>query len=430
MARKRANGEGSIRKRSNGTWEARIMLGVDPKTGKKISKSLYGKTQKEVRDKLAAFQAGENGEERSVPLPPPVAPKLSLPGNSMYAHGNVNSGYTVNGDYDENMTVSEWLDIFQRDYLADLKPGTAVGYSSVIENHLKPALGNIPLRSLRVPVVQKFYNELRAKGLSPKYIKNIHGILHRALDMAVRVEFLSRNITSLCIIPRVVEEEIQPLDEPELKKLAESMKGSPFENLILTDIFTGLRAGELLGLTWDAIDFDRGILHITKQLVQTRRKGQQYRFGPLKNGKTRIITPAPYVMDVLKKQKADQEKLKSEAGDLWNPGDFPDLVFTHPDGSHFSQPTLWKEFQKLLKDAGIEHHRFHDLRHTYAVNFLRATMDVKTLQVSLGHYSAAFTLDRYGHVVQAMRDESAGKMQNFISKVGLSAPGAENSDAD
>ena len=88
MARKRANGEGSIRKRSNGTWEARIMLGVDPKTGKKISKSLYGKTQKEVRDKLAAFQAGENGEEHSFPLPPPGAPGLSLPGSSMYAHGN------------------------------------------------------------------------------------------------------------------------------------------------------------------------------------------------------------------------------------------------------------------------------------------------------------------------------------------------------
>lgn len=403
MAKKRANGEGSIRKRSNGTWEARVITGTDLKTGKLMSKSLYGKTQREVREKLASFMQEEAKKAQSAPSP-------SL------------AGYE-DDEFSEDMTVGEWLGIFQRDYLADIKPGTRVGYASVIDNHLKPALGDIPLRKLRVPVIQRFYNQLREKGLSPKYIKNIHGVLHRALDMAVRVEYLDRNITSLCIIPKIVEEEVQPLDEPELKRLANVMKGSPFENLILTDIFTGLRAGELLGLTWDAIDFEHGILHITKQLVQTRRKGQKYYFGSLKNGKTRIVTPAPYVMDVLKRQKADQEKMRTEAGDQWNTGDFPNLVFTHPDGSHYSQPTLWKEFQKLLKAAGLEHHRFHDLRHTYAVNFLRATQDIKTLQVSLGHYSASFTLDRYGHVVQAMRDDSAQKMQNFIEKVGLEKPG-------
>lgn len=399
MAKKRANGEGSIRKRSNGTWEARVITGVHPESGKLISKSIYGKTQKEVREKLTAYQAEEAKQAQSAPASP---------------------GYCCeNGDYGDNMTVGEWLDIFQRDYLADIKPGTAVGYASVIENHLKPGLGKISLRGLRVPMVQRFYNQLREKGLSPKYIKNIHGVLHRALDMAVRVEYLNRNVTSLCIIPKVIEEEVQPLDEPELKKLVETLKGSPFENLILTDIFTGLRAGELLGLTWDSIDFENGILHISKQLVQTRKKGQKYYFGSLKNGKTRIITPAPFVMDVLKRQKAFQEKQKEEAGDLWNPGEFKNLVFTHPDGSHYSQPTLWKEFQKLLKAAGLEHHRFHDLRHTFAVNSLRASIDVKTLQANLGHYSAAFTLDRYGHVVQAMRDESAAKMQTFIDKVGL-----------
>ena len=408
MARKRANSEGSIRKRSNGTWEARVIVGVNPENGKLISKSLYGKTQKEAREKLAAYQEEEARQSHVISACYPSMNQVS------------------DDEFAENLTVGEWLEIFQRDYLADVKPGTAVGYASVIDNHLKPALGMIPLRGLRVPMVQRFYNQLREKGLSPKYIKNIHGILHRALDMAVRVEYLDRNITSLCIIPKVIEEEVQPLDEPELKKLIEALKGNPFENLILTDIFTGLRAGELLGLTWDSIDFEHGILHISKQLVQTRKKGQKYYFGSLKNGKTRIITPAPYVMDVLKRQKAFQERQKEEAGDLWNPGDFPNLVFTHPDGSHFSQPTLWKEFQKLLKAAGVEHHRFHDLRHTFAVNSLRASIDVKTLQANLGHYSAAFTLDRYGHVVQAMRDESAAKMQQFIKNVGLEDPGLED----
>ena len=159
MARKRANGEGSIRKRSNGTWEARIITGVDPKSGKMISKSLYGKTQKDVREKMAAYQ--EEGARQA-------QQKLA---------GSRSANQCADDEFGDNLTVGEWLEIFQRDYLADVKPGTAVGYASVIDNHLKPALGKISLRRLRVPMVQQFYNQLREKGLSPKYIKNIHGIL-------------------------------------------------------------------------------------------------------------------------------------------------------------------------------------------------------------------------------------------------------------
>ncbi len=148
---------------------------------------------------------------------------------------------------------------------------------------------------------------------------------------------------------------------------------------------------------------------------QSRR--QKYRFGTLKNGKTRVITPAPFVMEVLKKHKADQEAQKREMGDLWDEGKFPGLVFNHPDGSHYSQPTIWKEFQDILAAAGLEHHRVHDLRHTFAVNSIRAGDDIKTLQENMGHYSAAFTLDRYGHVRETMRRESANRMQAFIDKM-------------
>ena len=104
-------------------------------------------------------------------------------------------------------------------------------------------------------------------------------------------------------------------------------------------------------------------------------------------------------------------------GDLWNPGEFPNLVFTHKDGSHYSQPTIWKEFQDILAAAGLEHHRVYDLRHTFAVNSLRAGDDIKTLQENMGHYSAAFTLDRYGHMTDTMRRESANRMQAFIENM-------------
>ena len=145
--------------------------------------------------------------------------------------------------------------------------------------------------------------------------------------------------------------------------------------------------------------------------------GQDDVYGTLKNGKTRVITPAPFVMDVLKKHKSDQEKQKKETGDLWDEGKFPGLVFNHPDGSHYSQPTIRKEFQDILKAAGLEHHRVHDLRHTFAVNSLRAGDDIKTLQENMGHYSAVFTLDRYGHVTETMRRESANRMQAFIENM-------------
>ena len=233
--------------------------------------------------------------------------------------------------------------------------------------------------------------------------------------MAVRVEYLERNPTSACILPKVVEKQVTPLDAPEQKRLFEALKGNPFEALFLTAVFTGMRVGEIIGLTWDCVDFEHGVIHIEKQLVQTRVKGQDYVFGTLKNGKTRVIAPAPFVMEVLKKHKADQEAQKREMGDLWDEGKFPGLVFNYPDGSHFFQPTIWKEFQAILAAARLEHHRVHDLRHTYVVSSIRAGDDVKTIQQNAGHYSSAFTLDRYAHITATMQKESANRMEKFIA---------------
>ena len=199
----------------------------------------------------------------------------------------------------------------------------------------------------------------------------------------------------------------------------ESMKGHEYEALITVAIFTGMRSGELLGLTWDCVDFENGLIRVSKQLVQPRKRGDQFRFGTLKNDKPRTLTPAPFVMDVLKAHKEKQKAQKMTAGSDWNDGGFPNLVFTHPDGSHLSQPTVWKILQKILAAAGLESHRFHDLRHTYVVNAFRAGDDVKTVQQNAGHYSAAFTLDRYAHVTETMHRESANRMQNFLEALGL-----------
>ena len=226
-----------------------------------------------------------------------------------------------------------------------------------------------------------------------------------------------RNPTCACVIPKVVEKKVEPLDAPEQKKLFEVLHGEEFEALFLTDIFTGMRSGELIGLTWDCVDFEHGIIHVEKQLCQARKKGNSFYFGTLKNGKTRIIEPAPFVMKVLKKHRVDQEAQKKKAGDLWNEGEFPNLVFTHADGSHLNQWFACRTFQRYLAKAELPHHRMHDLRHTFAVNSIMAGDDIKTLQENMGHYSAAFTLDRYGHVTPTMRRESANRIQAFISNL-------------
>lgn len=394
MATKRVNGEGNIRKRKNGTWEARITSFIDPKTGKQTMKSFYGRTRKEAKEKMEAFLE-EKEEARQIFAP--------LPDN-----GN-------------DLFLSDWLEIWYKDYLAKVKVSTKCNYRSIIDNHISPVLGGYPLSKLRAPVIQNFYNQLyEEKKLSPKYIKNIHGVLHSALDKAVEVEYTTKNYSSVCEIPKVLKPEITPLNREEQIKLFAALKGEEFEDLILTDLFTGLRCGELLGLTWDCVDFENGIIHVKKQLCLPRNKGGgKCYWSTLKNGKTRIVVPAPFVMDVLRHHKAVQAAQKLAAGSLWDEGDFPGLVFCHPNGYHYIQPTIWKELQKILQKAGLGRHRVHDLRHTFAVNSLKAGDDIKTLQENMGHYSAAFTLDKYGHVVDEMRKASSDRMQNLINSMSV-----------
>ena len=403
MATKRVNGEGSIRKRKNGAWEATITVSFDPVTHKQSKKSFYGKTRKEAKDKMEAFLEKKEEEDRfAQALLSQVVPESAADENDMF--------------------LSSWLDIWHKNYLSDVKLSTRANYRSIIDNHIDPVLGNYPLSKLKAPVIQNFYNQLHdEKKLSPKYIKNIHGVLHSALDKAVAVEFTAKNYSSVCSIPKVEEPDICPLNKEEQERLFAALKGEEFEDLILVDLFTGLRCGELLGLTWDCIDFENGIIHVKKQLSLPRKKGGGGKcyWSTLKNGKSRIVLPAPFVMDVLRHHKAVQASQNLAAGPLWDEGDFPNLVFTHPNGYHYIQPTIWKEFQKILKKAGLQHYRVHDLRHTFAVNSIKAGDDIKTLQENMGHYSAAFTLDKYGHVVDEMRKASSERMQKLIDSMSM-----------
>ncbi len=265
------------------------------------------------------------------------------------------------------------------------------------------------LSALQPLQIQHLYNQLQEQGLSAKTIKNLYGCLHKALQIAVRMGYLRTNPAEGCILPRIVKKEMHLLDTPEISTFLDAIKGHRYETLFKVDVFTGLWSGEILGQTWDCVNFEEGTLYICKQLTPPRMKGQKYVFGTLKNDKPRTITPAPYVMQLLKEHRIQQMQRRLIAGPAWDDGGFPNPVFPNDTGGHLTQ--------KALRDFGIENLRFHDLRHTYAVNSLRSGDDVKTVQENLGHHTAAFTLDQYGHVTDTMKRASADRMQTFIKAI-------------
>lgn len=397
MARKSntraAQGTGTIRKKTmtrSGQkytyWEARYTTGRDPGTGKQIQKSITGKTQKEVAQKLKAATASIDA---GTYMPP------------------------------SKMTVGQWLDIWSADYLGGVKPFTVRSYKDQIKNHIKPALGAVKLEALNAHTIQSFYNSLGNEhngkpGLSPKTVKNIHGVFHRALQQAVAVGYLRFNPADAVTLPRIEKKELAPLDEEESKAFLQAITGHRFETLFKVVLFTGLREGECLGLMWNCVDFSNGTILIDKQLQREKKKGGAYIFAPLKNDKARRITPAPWVMQLLKHHKAKQAEQRLLAGKLWEDSG---LVFTNELGHHLAIHTVYKDFKAVAASIGRPDARFHDLRHSYAVAAIRSGDDIKTVQGNLGHATAAFTLDVYGHVTDQMKQASANRMETYIKQV-------------
>ncbi|MEA4962603.1 site-specific integrase [Lutispora sp.] len=179
----------------------------------------------------------------------------------------------------------------------------------------------------------------------------------------------------------------------------------------MVTLFTGMREGEVLGLKWDCVDFTKGILTINKQLQHGVDGKKQYTLVSTKNGKGRTVTPAASIMELLKHHKAVQAEQWLKAGKLWEDSG---LVFTDELGHHLTHPTVYHSFKRVAAQIGRPDARFHDLRHSYAVAAIRSGDDIKTVQGNLGHATAAFTLDVYGHVTDQMKKESAARMDAFI----------------
>ena len=318
------------------------------------------------------------------------------------------------------LTVRSWLTTWQEEYLQNVKPSTAYKYKVDIENYIIPRLGATKLEDLATPMIQHFYNDLLhpkkpgVKPLTAKTVRCVHGIFHSALSKAVQLGYIRMNPTDACELPRVVKKEIVPLEDDQIAAFLKAIVGHPHEYLYKIALFTGMREGEVLGLTWDCIDFRRGRLVVRRQLVRDRQKGGEYHFSTPKNGKMRVIVLAPTVIELFKAQRAKQALMMMDAGKNW---ESHNLIFTNPTGGYLSYRTVYDCFKRVVKKLGLPNTRFHDLRHTYAVAAIKSGDDIKTVQENLGHATAAFTLDVYGHVTDQMKHVSANRMEAFISSV-------------
>ncbi len=392
MARKStraAQGGGTIRQRPDGRWEARFTVGRDPGTGKQIQRSVYGSTQKEVRQKLAQAVAALD-----------------------------------NGDYFEpaKMTLARWVEIWLEEYTGDKKYLTVKHYKAQCRAHIVPSLGAVKLSELTTPQIQAFYNHLQREGLASKSVRNIHGILTKCLSTAVQVGYLRNNPASAVTLPKVVKKDIQPLTDEQVRDFLRVSAADEYEILLKVILFTGLRESEAIGLTWDCIDFKAGTVTICKQLQKRPLSDGGFTFAPLKNDKTRIIKPAASVIALLSRRWKEQTEQRLRAGEAWQGWQSAEeqkaaLVFTTLTGTNLSPQTVYNHYKKLSAQIGAPDSRVHDLRHTFAVLSLQNGDSVKTVQGNLGHATAAFTLDVYGHVSEKMKEDSAARMEGYIQGI-------------
>ena len=319
-------------------------------------------------------------------------------------------------------TVSEWFDEWLLLIEADVSPSTLRAYSSKGNTHIKSALGKKKLVELNREDIKKFINKLSKEGLAPKSVKNIHGVLSKCLQDAVEYSYITFNPTAGIKLPKQVRKEINPLTDKQQRDFLKAIENDPYCSVLKLILFTGLRESEALGLTYDCVDYENNTIVIKQQLLQINKKG--YSVSCTKSGRSRRIELAPAVMDIIRQEQLKQSEYKKKLRGGWQGMNFIEgqktaFIFTDELGNHLIQGTMYKHYKKIAADIGIPTSRVHDLRHTYAVAGLESGDDIKTVQAHLGHATASFTLDIYGHVSERMKEDSRNRMEErFNSLIG------------
>ena len=374
---KRGHGEGSIYRRKDGRWTAEISL----EGGK--SKFLYGKTRKEVQEKL----------------------KIAL-----YEQ---QKGMLVTGPQQKvGQFLIHWLEDVHKH---SIRARTYERYEEIIRLHLGPGIGHHQLQKLSPQHLQSFYNKKLEEGLSTTTVNSFHNVLHKALETAVRWNLLARNPCDLVSPPRRKRFEIQPLSMQQIHQLLAAARGHRLEALVILALATGMRRGELLALKWQDLDLEKGTLQVRRILTRIPSKlpGKGFEEAEPKTDKGRrsIVLPS-FTVEALKQHRLRQREAKLKAGSAWQDHDY---VFCTSIGTHLN-PTrdALDVLKSLLEKAGLPDIRFHDLRHSSATMLLGMKVHPKIVQEILGHSQIAITMDIYSHVLPTMQEETMSKINEAL----------------
>ena len=375
MAR-RANGEGSIFRRKDGTWSAE--LSYRDEYGALKRRTVYGRTQAEVRVKF------RDARER------------------------IESGAPVK---DASMTVAAWLEDWIAKSLAasDRKQATKDLYATLARTHLVPTVGTIPLGRLRPSDVESLIVAKRDAGLSASTVRTIYTVLRSALDIASRDGLIRSNPAAAVRRPGVERKDAAHLTAEQAQALLDAIRGDRLESLVRLMLATGLRRGEALALHWSDVDLDSGLLKIRWTLART---SQGLQLDEPKTDKSRRTVPLPRsAIETLRAHRTRQLEELRRAAAAWQEHG---LVFTTEIGTPLEPRNVLRRFEVLAERAGLRGVTLHTLRHSAASFLLAAGTHTKVVQEHLGHSSYAITADIYSHVGPAQQREAADRLDQAL----------------
>ncbi len=328
----------------------------------------------------------------------------------------------------EKISYGEYLDKWLNDYgRSNLSQRTLYDYTYIIKYHVKPELGHIPLSKLCPSHLRDFYALLlkegrkdkkknASKGLSPAYVKKIHVIIHESLKHAMKWELVYKNVADAVDPPKVAREEVTPLSEKDIEKLIKELKGSYLYIPTCLAVGTGMRAGEVLGLTWKDVDLKTGVITV-RQAQKIKRSGYEDKityeitFGlPKSKNSRRSINIPGSLVKLLKRHKVQQKKAKLQYGELYEDND---LVCCCWEGSPINNNTFSSDFRKAARKAGF-HISFHNLRHSHASLLVKMNENLKTISARLGHSGIGITADTYAHLAPDGQVEAARKIGEIL----------------